>query len=111
MVKHMALPIVVILSPGGAPGYLRAEGEFAGAFQNTSRVERTGDGLDRTVLPIDDRTIARFDAASLDDTVDVGMDGGTPVTVDYKEHDNPFTGKVQKVIVEISPMKLVPCPG
>ncbi len=38
---------------------------------------------------------------SADEGADVGMDGGTPVTDDYKEHDNTFTGKIRKVTVEL----------
>ena len=42
---------------------------------------------------------------SLDDTADVGEDGGTPVTLDYKERDNAFTGKLRKVVVDVAPPK------
>ena len=38
---------------------------------------------------------------SADEGADVGMDAGTPVTDDYKEHDNKFTGKIHKVTVEL----------
>ena len=38
---------------------------------------------------------------SADEGADVGMDGGTPVTDDYKERDNKFTGKIDKVTVEL----------
>ena len=38
---------------------------------------------------------------SADEGADIGMDGGTPVTDDYKEHDNRFTGKIHKVTVEL----------
>ena len=38
---------------------------------------------------------------SADDGADVGVDEGTPVTEDYKEHDNRFTGKIDKVTVEV----------
>ncbi len=30
-----------------------------------------------------------------------GTDAGTPVTDDYKERDNKFTGKIHKVTVEL----------
>jgi arylsulfatase len=40
---------------------------------------------------------------SADETADVGEDEATPVTEDYKEGDNRFTGKIQKVIVELKP--------
>ena len=34
------------------------------------------------------------------------MDSETPVTDDYKEGDNKFTGKIHKVIVEVGPLKI-----
>jgi arylsulfatase len=39
---------------------------------------------------------------SLDETLDVGEDTGTPVTLDYKV-PNKFTGKIEKVTVELKP--------
>jgi arylsulfatase len=38
---------------------------------------------------------------SADETADVGVDEATPVTEDYQEGDNAFTGKIKKVVVEI----------
>ena len=38
---------------------------------------------------------------SADETVDVGVDNATPVTKDYKQRDNKFTGKITKVTVEL----------
>jgi arylsulfatase A-like enzyme len=43
---------------------------------------------------------------SADEGADVGEDGETPVSDDYKEGDNSFTGKIQKVTVEVAPIKL-----
>jgi arylsulfatase len=40
-------------------------------------------------------------AFSADEGADVGMDGETPVTSDYKERDNKFTGKIRKVTIEL----------
>ena len=40
---------------------------------------------------------------SADETAGVGMDDATPVTTDYKERDNTFTGKILKVTVEVKP--------
>jgi arylsulfatase len=40
-------------------------------------------------------------ALSGDEGVDVGMDNETPVTEEYKERDNKFTGKITKVTVEV----------
>jgi arylsulfatase A-like enzyme len=42
---------------------------------------------------------------SADEGVDVGMDGETNVSNDYKEGDNSFTGKIQQVRVEVPPGK------
>jgi len=39
---------------------------------------------------------------SADETADVGTDGATPVTEDYAEGDNAFTGKIDKVTVELT---------
>jgi len=38
---------------------------------------------------------------SADETADVGQDDATPVTEDYKERDNKFTGTIQKVTIEL----------
>ena len=35
----------------------------------------------------------------------MGTDDGTPVTEDYKEHDNKFTGTIQKVTIDLKEMK------
>ena len=38
---------------------------------------------------------------SMDDATDVGVDEGTPVAEGYPERDNKFTGKIEKVTVEV----------
>jgi arylsulfatase len=38
---------------------------------------------------------------SADETADVGVDDATPVTEDYKEGDNRFTGKIAKVTIHL----------
>jgi arylsulfatase len=38
---------------------------------------------------------------SADEGADVGVDAGTPVTDDYKERDNRFTGRIHRVTVEL----------
>ncbi len=43
---------------------------------------------------------------SADEGVDVGFDGETPVSDDYKEGNNKFTGKIRKVTIEIGELKL-----
>ncbi len=40
---------------------------------------------------------------SADETEDVGEDLGTPVTEDYKEGDNGFTGTIDKVTLAVTP--------
>lgn len=40
-------------------------------------------------------------AFSADEGADVGEDGETNVSPDYKQGDNKFTGKIQKVVVEV----------
>jgi len=42
---------------------------------------------------------------SADETADVGVDDATPVTEDYKQFDNAFTGKIVKVVIELKPAK------
>ena len=42
---------------------------------------------------------------SLDEGINVGADHETPVSEDYKEGDNKFTGKIQKVTIENLPAK------
>ena len=41
---------------------------------------------------------------SADETAGVGLDDATPVTTDYKERDNAFTGKILKVVVDVKPI-------
>ena len=41
---------------------------------------------------------------SADETAAAGVDDATPVTADYKERDNAFTGKLVKVTVDVKPV-------
>ena len=41
---------------------------------------------------------------SADETAGVGVDDATPVTTDYKERDNAFTGKILKVAMDVKPI-------
>jgi hypothetical protein len=45
-------------------------------------------------------------AFSADEGVDVGMDGETAVSNDYKEGDNKFAGKIVKVTIDVKPTGL-----
>jgi arylsulfatase A-like enzyme len=42
---------------------------------------------------------------SADEGTDVGVDEGTPVTEDYKEGNNKFTGKINSVTIDLKEMK------
>ncbi len=44
---------------------------------------------------------------SADEGADVGTDDGTPVTEDYKDDDNKFTGKIHSVTIDLKEMKAV----
>jgi len=35
------------------------------------------------------------------ETADVGLDAATPVTEDYAQGDNAFTGRIERVTVEL----------
>lgn len=39
---------------------------------------------------------------SLDETCDVGRDGGLPVSDDYRSEDSEFTGTVDSVLIEVA---------
>lgn len=43
---------------------------------------------------------------SADETAGVGEDDATPVSTDYKEGENAFTGKIDKVAIEVRPLDL-----
>ncbi len=45
---------------------------------------------------------------SLDDAADVGMDEGTPVTTDYPQWGNGFTGTIERVTITTNELKLTP---
>ena len=44
-------------------------------------------------------------AFSADEGADVGEDGETNVSPDYKQHDNKFTGRIYKVTIDLKDMK------
>ncbi len=41
---------------------------------------------------------------SADETASVGIDEATTVTTDYMQHDNAFTGKILKVVLDVKPI-------
>jgi arylsulfatase len=67
----------------------------------------------KCMLLIDDKKVAEGHipktqpfAFSGDEGADVGMDGETAVSNDYKQGDNKFAGKIVKVTIDLSPSKL-----
>ena len=75
------------------------------------RVERSAEAPNVLVVLIDDMGFGIPSAFggpvhmpmmfSADETADVGVDEAMPVTEDYKKGDNAFTGKIQKVTIEV----------
>ena len=66
----------------------------------------------KCILYVDDQTVAEGHIPktepfgySGDEGVDVGADHETPVSKDYKDRDNKFTGKIKKVTIETFPGK------
>ena len=64
----------------------------------------------KCILYVDDQKVAEGQIAktqpfifSADEGVDVGMDGETAVSNDYKEGDNKFTGKIHKITIDTKP--------
>ena len=47
-------------------------------------------------------------AFSGDEGADVGVDGETAVSDEYKEGDNRFTGRIVKVTIDLKPTAMLP---
>src|SRR5947199_6501702 len=69
----------------------------------------------RSVLYVDGKQVAEGHIPkthpyvfSGDEGADVGMDGETAVSNDYKQGDNKFTGKILKVTVDVKPSQMSP---
>jgi arylsulfatase len=67
----------------------------------------------RCMLFVDERQVATGHvpkttpfAFSADEGVDVGLDGETAVSDDYKQGDNKFTGRIMKVTATVKPLQL-----
>jgi arylsulfatase A-like enzyme len=65
------------------------------------------------ILYVDDQKVAEGHIPktqpflfSADEGVDVGLDGETAVSKDYKQGDNKFSGKIHKIVINTSPSKL-----
>jgi len=81
-------------------------------YEFTADAAKPGTG-GKCVLYVDQRQVATGHipkttpfAFSADEGVDVGMDGETAVSDDYKQGDNKFTGKILKVTVTAKPSQL-----
>jgi arylsulfatase len=67
----------------------------------------------RSVLYVDGQKVAEGKipktqpyAYSADEGVDVGMDNETPVSSDYQERDNKFSGAIKRITVDVNPVSL-----
>lgn len=97
----------------GLRRYTVAASEPLPAGKTTIRFEFTYDGGKPAAggtgtIQVDDKRVAegRIDrtqpyAFSADEGANVGTDEGTPVTEDYPERDNDFTGTIERVVVEL----------
>ncbi len=66
----------------------------------------------RSILSVDGKKVAEGQIPktqpfgfSADEGADVGVDGETNVSPDYKQGNNTFTGKIAKVTIELKEMK------
>jgi arylsulfatase len=73
---------------------------------------KPGDG-GQSVLYVDGQKVAEGRipktqpyAYSADEGVDVGMDNETPVSSDYQERDNKFSGAIKRITVDVKPVNL-----
>ena len=87
------------VAPGTAT--IRYEFEYAGGDQPGGGGTGTISVNGQTVVEgqIGNTTPFLFSA---DETADVGLDAATPVTEDYAEGDNAFTGQIEQVTIELT---------
>jgi arylsulfatase len=102
--NFLGLQRFTIAAPEAVPA-----GKATIRFEFASDGGRPGSGGTGTIL-VNGRKVAegRVErtqgfAFSADEGADVGVDEGTPVTEDYAERNNKFTGKIHKVTVELKP--------
>ncbi|MEW6250454.1 MAG: arylsulfatase [Planctomycetota bacterium] len=100
---------------GGLQRFTASSKEPLGPGRHTVRYEFVADapkpgtgGMSRLFVDEQPAGEARVErtmpyALSGDEGVDVGMDNETPVTEEYKERENKFTGRIHKVTVELKP--------
>jgi len=97
----------------GGPMPLSA-GKHEIKYEFISDAPKPGSG-GKSVLYVDGQQVAEGHvpktqpfAFSGDEGADVGMDAETPVSNDYKQGDNKFTGRILKVTIDVQPSKLSP---
>jgi arylsulfatase len=95
-----------------------ASSELVAAGKHTIKYEFVFDGGKpgaggQSILYVDGQKVAEGKipktqpyAYSADEGVDVGVDNETPVSNDYKERDNKFTGTIKKITVDVKPFNL-----
>jgi arylsulfatase A-like enzyme len=81
-------------------------GKHTFKYEFTADAKKPGTG-GKSILYVDGQKVAEGQipktqpfAFSADEGVDVGLDGETAVSNDYKQNDNKFEGKIKKVVVE-----------
>ncbi|HEV3005463.1 MAG TPA: arylsulfatase [Pirellulales bacterium] len=100
----------------GLERYTVAARERLAEGKSTIRLEFAFDGTlgagGQATIDVNGKNVAegRIDrtqpfAFSADEGADVGVDEGTPVTEDYGDRDNRFTGKIEKVTIELKPVE------
>jgi arylsulfatase len=89
-----------------------AAGKHIIKYQFIFQGDQPGGG-GKCILFVDDQKLAEGQIPktqpflfSADEGVDVGMDGETAVSNDYKQGDNAFTGKIHKITIDTSPSNL-----
>ena len=97
----------------GLHEYTVASSERLAPGKSTIRVEFAYDGNGRgkggtATIFVNDKKVGsgrvegtNANVFSADEGADVGVDEGTNVSSAYKQHGNAFTGKIEKVLVEV----------
>jgi arylsulfatase A-like enzyme len=105
--NYLGLSSDKIISPAALP-----EGKVTIRFEFAYDGGGLGKGGTGTIF-VDEKKVAEGRIArtqgnifSADEGADVGEDGETPVTDDYEQGDNRFSGQIHKVAITISPLKL-----
>ena len=84
------------------------EGKHTFKYEFIPDTPKPGTG-GKSILYVDGQKVAEGQipktqpfAFSADEGADVGMDSETPVSPDYKQGDNKFGGKIEKVIIQVA---------